>query len=170
MPISLAGKALVGLNPCRLGGYVFCGFCGSNLNQKSRCESCGQISAQIQLDRNQEDLLFSKERLGKEAWATYGWMVGLFLIIAADFVSGLGFAWEGWAPRFLFDWTAFFSIWIFVLGAGYAIGWVIVDSKLHNVEQGDSFRLTSWRFIAASVSGAALFYYTTAVNSDFFFS
>jgi hypothetical protein len=149
---------------------VFCSFCGSNLNQKSKCESCGQASAQIQVERNQENLLFAQQRLEKEAWPSYGWMVGFFLMIASVVVFGSGFAWEGWAPRFLFDWTGFFSIWIFVLGAGYAIGWVIDDSKLRNVEPGDSFRLTSWRFILASVSGAALLYLTTAVDSDFFFS
>lgn len=149
---------------------MFCNICGGSLRHNSECASCGKTNAQYRLARHEEELDLARKRLERQTWPAYGWMVGFSLIIGSFFLFGYGFAWEGWAPKFITEWVGLISIWSFVVGIGYGIGIFIDDNKLSKVEPGDAFRSSSWRFILAAVAAISLLYYSNVVYPDFFFS
>jgi hypothetical protein len=118
-----------------------------------------QCRTQQDTNLNIKALEEARAHLNSQQWPGYGWVVGFIGIIASNFIFSENFAWGGWAPDWVLQWLMFVTMWVLVLGASYGIGFAIDDSKLQGVKPGDSFRLTSWRFILCTLTGVGFAYF-----------
>ena len=101
----------------------------------------------------------ARAQLDSQQWPAYGFIWGFVALMVSLFIFGEGFVWGGWAPDWVLQWLSFISWWVLVLGTSYGIGLAIDDSKLQGVKPGDSFRLTSWRFILCTLTGVGFAYF-----------
>jgi hypothetical protein len=140
---------------------MYCSSCGTQLQGSAEsCSACGKsLRAQQDIDLNAKALEEARAHLDSQQWPFYGFTWGLVMLMGSFFVFDEGFAWGGWAPDWVLQWLLFISTWVLVLGTSYGIGHTIDDSKLQGVKPGDSFRLTSWRFILCTLTGVGFAYF-----------
>ena len=148
---------------------MYCFSCGTQVQDAvASCDSCGQSLRDMgSIELNTKELKEARSHLDSQQWPANGFFWALAGLSASFFIFDEGFAWGGWAPDWILQWLFFIGTWVLVLSTSYGIGFVIDDSKLQGVKPGDSFRLTSWRFILCSLTGVGFAYFQ--LETGFFF-
>ena len=147
---------------------MYCTGCGTQNDETGTfCVACGlRLGVAENFDFNVRQLEAATARLDSQEWPAYGFVGGLVVGMGSWLILSPSLVWGGWAPDWIYQWLAFFSIWAVVLGISYGIGFIIDDTKLGNIERGEAVHLTSWRFILCAAAGL-LFGYWQLENLEF---
>ena len=149
---------------------MYCSSCGTQNDASGKfCIACGlRLVVADNSDFNARQLKEARARLDSQEWPAYGFVGSIAVGFASFFIFDEGLVWGGWAPDWIYQWLIFACFWAFVLGLAYGIGFLIDDSKLQNIKEGETVHLTSWRIILCTAAGL-VFGYWQLDNPGFFF-